>query len=228
MTRVVTVGGRPFLLAVTGLRSCSSCFSDQRHCSDGCSGVGRSGLRTVEAALSTGAEDLPVLPLTGQRDLDRIVGAINGAGAKASEARRRTESLLLRVAEGERLAQAGPGRCRRRSRNTEPDRRHAVKGRECSPPMRADRSRTTDALRVVVEQVGANGSAFANLLRSVQRSDIKRRPVADIRKFLADHATLFREQAGRRAISVEVRRGFEPQVSFDTAQIGWRARQFDP
>jgi signal transduction histidine kinase len=59
-----------------------------------------------------------------------------------------------------------------------------------------------------------------NLLRSVQRSDIKRQPVADIRKFLADHAALFREQAGRRAISVEVPQLVEQQVSFDTAQIG--------
>jgi signal transduction histidine kinase len=59
-----------------------------------------------------------------------------------------------------------------------------------------------------------------NLLRSVQRSDIKRTPVADIRQFLAEHASLFREQAGRRVISVESPQRFEPPVLFDEAQIG--------
>ena len=48
-----------------------------------------------------------MLELTGQRDLDRIIGAINGAGAKAAEARRRTLSLIQRVAEGERLGALG-------------------------------------------------------------------------------------------------------------------------
>ena len=66
-------------------------------------------LRTVEAALAAGADDLPVLDLTGQRDLDRIIEAINGAGAKATEARRRTVSLVKRVADGERLPQRWAG-----------------------------------------------------------------------------------------------------------------------
>jgi signal transduction histidine kinase len=59
-----------------------------------------------------------------------------------------------------------------------------------------------------------------NLLRSVQRSDIKREPVTDIRKFLAEHAALFREQAGRRTITVGCPQRFATPVSFDKAQIG--------
>jgi transcriptional regulator with AAA-type ATPase domain len=107
MTRVVTVGGRPFLLAVTGLAFLLVVLLGSAALLGRVLWRWSQRVRTVEAALSTGAEDLPVLPLTGQRDLDRIVGAINGAGAKASEARRRTESLLQRVADGERLATLG-------------------------------------------------------------------------------------------------------------------------
>src|ERR1700692_2073226 len=110
MTRVVTVGGRPFLLATTGLAFLLTVLIGSAALLARVLWRWSQRLRTVEAALATGAEDLPVLQLTGQRDLDRIVEAINGAGAKALESCRRTESLQQRIAESERLA--GPGRGR--------------------------------------------------------------------------------------------------------------------
>ncbi|TDG29310.1 sensor histidine kinase, partial [Paracraurococcus ruber] len=46
-------------------------------------------LRRIEAALAgAGAEDLPRLAPTGQRDLDRVVQAVNGAAGRLAEARR--------------------------------------------------------------------------------------------------------------------------------------------
>jgi signal transduction histidine kinase len=83
----------------------------------------------------------------------------------------------------------------------------------------SDRSRAADALQVVIEQVGRMDRLLQNLLRSVQRSEITREPVTDIHAFLAEHAALFREQAGRRTIAVETSRPPAP-VSFDPAQIG--------
>lgn len=59
-----------------------------------------------------------------------------------------------------------------------------------------------------------------NLLRSVQRSTITREPVTDLEDFLAEHAALFREQAGRRTIAVECPRRLATPVMFDKAQIG--------
>jgi hypothetical protein len=97
MTRVVTVGGRPFLLATTGLALLLIVLLGSAALLARVLWRWSQRLRTVESALAIGAEDLPVLQLTGQRDLDRIVKAINGAGAKAVESRRRTESLLQRV-----------------------------------------------------------------------------------------------------------------------------------
>jgi signal transduction histidine kinase len=160
MTRVVTVGGRPFLLATTGLAFLLVMLLGSAALLGRVLWRWSQRLRTVEAALSTGAEDLPVLPLTGQRDLDRIVGAINGAGAKASDARRRTESLLQRVADGERLAALGRVAAGVAHEIRNPIAAMRLKA-ENALANEADRSRTTDALRVVVEQVGRMGPAFA-------------------------------------------------------------------
>jgi signal transduction histidine kinase len=84
----------------------------------------------------------------------------------------------------------------------------------------SDRGRSTDALRVVVEQVGRMDQLLQNLLRSVQRSELLPEPIADIRRFLAEHAALFREQAGRRSITVEGPKTLTPPVSIDRAQVG--------
>jgi len=175
-------------------------------------------LRTVEAALATGAEDLPVLQLTGQRELDRIVEAINGAGAKAVESRRRTESLQQRVAEGERLAALGRVAAGVAHEIRNPIAAMRLKA-ENALANEVDRGRSTDALQVVVEQVGRMDQLLQNLLRSVQRSKIRRQPVMDIRAFLATHASLFHEQAGLRPILVDVPDRLAP-VDFDTAAIG--------
>jgi signal transduction histidine kinase len=218
MTRVVTVGGRPFLLATTGLAFLLVVLLGSAALLGRVLWRWSQRLRTVEAALSTGAEDLPVLPLTGQRDLDRIVGAINGAGAKASEARRRTESLLQRVADGERLAALGRVAAGVAHEIRNPIAAMRLKA-ENALANDADRSRSKDALQVVVEQVARMDQLLQNLLRSVQRSEIRRQPVMDIREFLAGHASLFREQGGLRPISVDVPDHFAP-VEFDAAAVG--------
>jgi signal transduction histidine kinase len=218
MTRVITIGGRPFLLATTGLAFLLIVLIGSAALLARVLWRWSQRLRTVEAALATGAEDLPVLQLTGQRDLDRIVEAINGAGAKAQESRRRTENLLQRVAEGERLAALGRVAAGVAHEIRNPIAAMRLKA-ENALANEGDRERSTDALQVVVEQVGRMDQLLQNLLRSVQRSEIRRQSVLDIRAFLAAHASLFREQAGRRPISVEVPGGREP-IEFDATAVG--------
>jgi len=218
MTRVVTVGGRPFLLATTGLAFLLIVLLGSAALLARVLWGWSQRLRTVEAALASGAEDLPVLQLTGQRDLDRIVAAINGAGAKALESRRRTESLQQRVAEGERLAALGRVAAGVAHEIRNPIAAMRLKA-ENALACEADRSRSTDALQVVVEQVGRMDHLLQNLLRSVQRSEIRRQPVMDIRAFLTAHASLFREQAGRRPITVDVPDN-SVSAEFDTAAVG--------
>jgi signal transduction histidine kinase len=219
MTRVVTVGGRPFLFATTGLGFLLVVLLGSAALLGRVLWRWSQRLRAVEAALAVGAEDLPVLEFTGQRDLDRIIGAINGAGAKALEARRRTVDLLRRVAEGERLAALGRVAAGVAHEIRNPIAAMRLKA-ENALAHESDRSRSTDALQVVVEQVGRMDQLLQNLLRSVQRSDVKREPVTDIGSFLAEHAALFREQAGRRNITVDCQRGLAGSAIFDKTQVG--------
>jgi signal transduction histidine kinase len=218
MTRVVTVGGRPFLLATSGLAFLLAVLLGSAVLLGRVLWRWSQTLRTIEQALSTGVQDLPVLPSTGQRDLDRIVEAINGAGAKASEARQRTESLMLRVAAGERLAALGRVAAGVAHEIRNPMAAMRLKA-ENALADGADRSRTADALWVVVEQVGRMDALLQNLLRSVQRSDIRPQQLASLGEYLSEHASLFREQAGRRVISVETP-GKATPVRFDAVQIG--------
>jgi hypothetical protein len=61
----------------------------------------------LEAALRHHAEGLPELRLTGERELDRIIAALNEAGRRLAEARRRSDELAARVATSEHLAALG-------------------------------------------------------------------------------------------------------------------------
>jgi signal transduction histidine kinase len=217
MTRVVTVGGRPFLLATTGLAFLLIVLLGSAALLARVLWRWSQRLRTVEAALASGAEDLPVLQLTGQRDLDRIVAAINGAGAKALASRHRTESLQQRVAEGERLAALGRVAAGVAHEIRNPIAAMRLKAENALADGR-DRGRSTDALQVVIEQVGRMDHLLQNLLRSVQRSEIRPQSV-DLGAFLASHASLFREQAGRRPITVDVPYN-SASAEFDTAAVG--------
>jgi hypothetical protein len=65
-------------------------------------------VRGIEMALARHeAGQLPRLAATGERELDRIVAALNTAGARLAEARERSEALAARVALSERLAALG-------------------------------------------------------------------------------------------------------------------------
>lgn len=64
-------------------------------------------IAAIEAALAAGGPDLPRLPTTGERDLDRIVAAFNRAADSLAEARTRETELARRVTAAERLASIG-------------------------------------------------------------------------------------------------------------------------
>lgn len=65
-------------------------------------------VRTIETALTTHTlETLPELRPTGERELDRIVAALNEAGIRLSEARARAQDLAARASMSERLAALG-------------------------------------------------------------------------------------------------------------------------
>jgi signal transduction histidine kinase len=62
----------------------------------------------IETALqSYDVAELPMLPITGERELDRIVRALNEAGRRLADARRRADQLALQITTAERLAAIG-------------------------------------------------------------------------------------------------------------------------
>jgi signal transduction histidine kinase len=212
MTRVVTVGGRPFLLATTGLGLLLVVLLGSAALLARVLWRWSRRLRSIEQALAGGSADLPTLALTGQRDLDRIIDAINGAGAKAAEARRR-------VAEGERLAALGRVAAGVAHEIRNPMAAMRLKA-ENALTEHADPARARDALRVVIDQVARMDQLLQNLLRSVQRSEIRRVAVSDIKDLLARHASLFTEQAGQRPITVDAPAMLDPAPCLDAAQVG--------
>ncbi len=219
MTRVVTVGGRPFLLATTGLALLLVVLLGSAALLARVLWKWSLRLRSIERALASGSADLPVLALTGQRDLDRIVEAINGAGIAAAEARQRSEELRQRVAEGERLAALGRVAAGVAHEIRNPMAAMRLKA-ENALAENADPLRARDALRVVVEQVARMEQLMQNLLRSVQRSAVRRVAISDLKGLLNKHAELFAEQAGQRPISVEAPEALDPPAYLDPSQIG--------
>lgn len=108
MTRVMTFAGRAYRQLMTGLGVLLATvlaaallltrltLDWSRHIND------------IRASLSAhDLAELPTLPLTGERELDQIVSALNDAGARLAQARERAQDLSLQVATAERLAAIG-------------------------------------------------------------------------------------------------------------------------
>jgi signal transduction histidine kinase len=123
----------------------------------------------VEAGLAQHREDLPpMLPRTGERDLDRIVDALNQAGQRLAEARRRSAELGARVVAAERLAALG---------RVAAGMAHEIRNPLAAMRLRAenglagDDDRRRRALAAVLEQIGRLDRLLAELLAMTQRRD---------------------------------------------------------
>ncbi|MBV8088899.1 MAG: HAMP domain-containing histidine kinase [Alphaproteobacteria bacterium] len=108
MTRVSTFAGRAYQQLMAGLGVLLAAvlaaaallarlaFTWSRH------------VARIETALNAhDIAELPRLPATGERELDRIVSALNDAGRRLADARKRADRLAREVAAGERLAAIG-------------------------------------------------------------------------------------------------------------------------
>lgn len=219
MMRVVNVAERPFLLVATGLSLLLVVLLGSAALLGRVLWRWSLRLRAIEKALAAGSQDLPLLAVTGQRDLDRIVHAINGAGAAASDARRSSERLQKQVAAAERLAALGrvAAGVAHEIRNPITAMRLKAENALAEP---GDPSRARNALSVVVDQVARMEQLLQNLLRSVQSSKVDRQEVSAIRDFLSQRISLFAEQAGKRKITLEAPAELPCPLFLDASQIG--------
>ncbi|MDD4932925.1 MAG: HAMP domain-containing sensor histidine kinase [Methylacidiphilaceae bacterium] len=108
MTRVSPFAGRSYRLLMAGLTILFSTVLVAVSLLTGFTLSWSRHVRRMENALQAhDVTDLPILDPTGERELDRIVSALNDAGARLSEARRKADGLARQVAAAERLAAIG-------------------------------------------------------------------------------------------------------------------------
>ena len=155
----------------------------------------------IETSLgSHDLEALPELPVTGERELDRIVGALNEAGQRLSLARSQADEMASKVAGSERLAALG--------------RVAAGVAHEIRNPMAAmrlrienalagDPARQRAALKTSLAQIGRVDALITELLAMTQRQTPDWQDVR-LADFLAERVRDHRDAALEAHVSVNV------------------------
>jgi signal transduction histidine kinase len=150
-------------------------------------------LARLEASLAARADDLPALPLTGERELDRLVEALNAAGKRVGEERRRAGAAERLAAVG-RLA-AGIA--------------HEIRNPIAAMRLKAenaiaagDESRRTSALQSILQQVGRLDGLLRDLLAMTQRREPEPAK-ADLGHFLKETTDPHRELAAAKGVSLQ-------------------------
>jgi signal transduction histidine kinase len=108
MTRVSTFAGRSYRQLMTGLGILFLAVLAAAVLLTQLTASWSRHVGGIEKSLATyDMAALPTLPLTGERELDRIVTALNGLGQRLADARKRETQLAREIAIGQRLAAIG-------------------------------------------------------------------------------------------------------------------------
>jgi signal transduction histidine kinase len=158
--------------------------------------------------------DLPALPTTGERELDRIVTALNEAGQRLAAARQRADRLANQLAVGERLAAIG---------RMAAGLAHEIRNPIAAMRLRAenaiagDADRKRQSLLVILEQIERLETLLRRLL-SVTERDEPREELVALGPFLDHCAAAQAELAGAKRITLECHAD-EASVRFDPIQM---------
>ena len=153
----------------------------------------------IERALEAGSADLPPLPMTGERELDRIVMALNQAGERLAEARRQSERLNEQVAAAERLASIGRLTAALAHEIRNPIAAMRLKAENAL----ADGSRHKEALKTIIGQIDRLDRLVAQLLTASSKEQAK--PVrVFMTDFLEDLLQPYRDLAKAKGLNFRV------------------------
>jgi signal transduction histidine kinase len=151
----------------------------------------------LEASLASRIDrggDLPALPLTGERELDRLVEALNATGKRVGEERRRA-SAAERLAAIGRLA-AGVA--------------HEIRNPIAAMRLKAenaiassDEDRRMSALQSILQQIGRLDGLLRDLLAMSQRHEPEPAEAA-LGRFLKETSEPHRELAAAKGVSLQV------------------------
>jgi signal transduction histidine kinase len=154
----------------------------------------------IERTLAThDIAEPPALPITGERELDRIIAALNDAGARLSASRRRADELAGQMATSQRLAAIG---------RVAAGIAHEIRNPIAAMRLKAETAMITGderqqaALGVILEQIHRLDRLVRRLL-SVTERDQPRRERVTLVSFLAaciqDHV----ERCRAKGVTVE-------------------------
>ncbi|GLH80233.1 hypothetical protein SSBR45G_51420 [Bradyrhizobium sp. SSBR45G] len=166
----------------------------------------------IETALSapTDNADLPHLPHTGARELDRLVDAVNDAGSRLSAER-------TRAAAAERLAAVG-----RLSANLAHEIRNPIAAMRLKAEnalASSDPARKSGALEAILKQVARLDALLRDLLAMTQASQPKARSI-QLESFLQSTIEAHRELAARHGIALRtIVPSSAPTSCFDPLQM---------
>ena len=158
--------------------------------------------------------ELPTLPATGERELDRIVMALNDAGRRLAETRRRADQLTRQVDTGERLAAIG-----RVAAGVAHEIRNPIAAMrlKAENAMAGDLERKNQALALILGQIERLDALLRRLLSMTEREKLNRASVA-LRPFLESCLATHIELARSKAITLECQAENE-EASFDPDQM---------
>jgi hypothetical protein len=171
-------------------------------------------VRTIETALGRqDPETMPAVKRTGERELDRIIDALNEAGHRLAASRRQSEALIAQVAASERLAALG---------RVAAGVAHEIRNPIAAMRLRAenalagDDARRRKTLEDLLELVARLDGLVAELLAMTQRREPQSKKV-EVGPFLAERIERHREEAAAREIDIvtesSVTRGFfDPEI----------------
>jgi signal transduction histidine kinase len=155
----------------------------------------------IEGALANhDGETMPVLARTGERDLDRIVDALNEAGNRLAEAHRRGEALAARIATSERMAALG---------RVAAGVAHEIRNPIASIQLKAenalagDDERRSDALTGIIGQIARLDTLVDDLLAFTQQRQAVPRDIA-VPEFLEERASEQRHAADAASVAVKI------------------------
>ncbi|MGF6767754.1 signal transduction histidine kinase [Paraburkholderia sp. GAS199] len=153
----------------------------------------------IESALNAyDVADLPVLPPTRERELDRIVLALNDAGRRLSAARQRGDELARQMATAERLAAIG---------RVAAGVAHEIRNPIAAMRLKAESAvaggpeRQPQALQVILGEIERLDTLVRRLL-SITEHDTPKREQVEVRSFLQACVAQHVERAAARGVTL--------------------------
>jgi signal transduction histidine kinase len=215
MTRVATAAGEGYAQLRLGLGVLFACVAGAAFLLTRLLFTWSRHVAGIETSLASHEQaDLPALAQTGERDLDRIVMALNQAGSRLAEARRRSEGMTRQMAIAERLAAIGRMTAAFAHEIRNPITAMRLKAENA---LASDDQRRQVALSAIIEQIGRLDRLVEQLLRASHRREPQVRPV-NLKELLETIAAAHREVAAARCVKLTMRSDVE-SVNLDAVML---------